>query len=686
MKTYGKTRRFTLTSLLCAILFGLTVTREATAQFASPPVVCYGQPIQLFCGGLPGCGVGTSTFTWCDESGTWSSNDKNPVISPGSPGYHSGPFYLSIIYLPEGLSSGVASVLLLTPISISGTTTNITCNGSSTGAITITPSGGQPGYGPFKWSSGQTTQNISGISAGTYTVTVSDAYLCTAIKSFTITQPAGMTVTGTTVNVLCYGLSTGAISTTTTGGTPLYNYLWNTGATTPGISNLAAGTYTITVTDANTCKSVKSSVITSPTALGANGTVANVTCYGGNNGIASFTAYGGTPPYLYHWGIGGYSQMINGLTAGRYYLTITDANMCQLFTWMDITQPTDIQITGTATGNTCTGISDGQITTTISGGSGGPAAYLWSNGQTGATAVNLPVGNYTVTVTNAAGCTKVSQLFTIQTRFLSPGAAGAVTGPSVVGKGASGVVFSTTAIANATRYGWSLPFGATISDSSNPTAIVVNFSENAISGVVTVRGINQCGNGASSPDFNLTVLPVNLALENITHSFSVYCYDALQTITVAGGGSSFVVQGSASVTLVAGTNILYYPGTKVASGGYLHGYIATNGTFCTYVVPPLVGNQSSTGIEKTAEIEIMKSPRTLVYPNPTAGTCTIEVIENRSDQVKVEVYSMDGVAVLTKVIKGASKCTINLENFHPGMYLVHVTTDTEHAIVKLIKL
>jgi len=685
MKTCCKTRRFTLTSLLCAILFVLTVTRVATAQPA-PPVVCDGQPFQLFCGGLPGCGVGTSTFTWCDESGTWSSNDENPVISPGSPGYHSGPFYLSIMYLPEGLSSGVVIVTIFTPISVSGTTTNIACNGSSSGAITITPNGGQPGYGPFKWSNGQTTQNISGITAGTYTVTVTDANLCTAMKSFTITQPSKMTVSGAPVNIPCYGLSTGAIFTTTTGGIAPYTYLWNTGATIPGISNLAAGNYTITVTDANNCKSVKSSVITSPTALGASGMFTNVTCYGGNNGTASFTAYGGTPPYTYHWSVGAYTQMISGLTTGRYYVTITDANLCSMITWWDITQPTDIQIIGTATGNSCSGISDGQITTTISGGSVGPTAYLWSNGQTGSTAVNLPAGNYTVTVTNTAGCTKVSQLFAIQTRFQSPGAASAVSGPDIVGQGATGVVFSTAAIANATSYSWSLPYGATISDFSNPTAIVVNFSESAISGVVKVHGINQCGDGASSPDFNVTVLPVNIFLENITHSYGVTCYDALQTISVAGGGSTFVVQGLASVTMVAGTNILFYPGTKVGPGGYLHGYISASGPYCSPVAPPLIGNQLSTGIEKTAEIEIMKSPRTLVYPNPTTGTCIIEVKENKSDQIHVEVYSMDGVAVLTKVIKGASKCTINLENFHPGMYLVHVTTDTEHAIVKLVKL
>jgi len=406
MKTfYNKILSLKILKLPALIFFLLALSYNVRAQYALPPVVCDGQPIQLFCGGLPGCGVGTSTFTWVDEAGTWYSNDENPVIFPGSPGYHGGQFYLSIQYLPEGLSSGVASVVLLTPFSVSGTITPLACNGASTGAITITPNGGQPSYGPYAWSNGKTTKDITGLSAGTYTVTVTDANNCTASRSFTINAPIAISISGSQTNVVCNGSSTGSITTTVSGGAPSYSYLWNTGGTASSINNLSVGTYTVSVTDQNNCTATKTFTITQTNAMSVTFGGTNISCFGGNNGAISTTVTGGTSGYTYNWSNGGTTRNISGLTAGTYFVTITDFNLCTKTSSFAVTQPSDITVSGTPVNIVCFG-NLGQITANVSGGSGGLTSYLWNNGQTAATATGLTAGSYTVTVTNAAGCTK----------------------------------------------------------------------------------------------------------------------------------------------------------------------------------------------------------------------------------------------------------------------------------------
>ena len=129
------------------------------------------------------------------------------------------------------------------------------CFGASTGAINLTPSGGTTPY-TYTWSNGATTQDLSGIAAGTYTVVVNDANGssggCTATTTVTITQPAAaLTLSSTQVNVLCNGATTGSIDLTPAGGTAPYAYAWSNGATTQDLTGLAAGTYTVNVTDAN---------------------------------------------------------------------------------------------------------------------------------------------------------------------------------------------------------------------------------------------------------------------------------------------------------------------------------------------------------------------------------------------------------------------------------------------------
>ena len=155
-----------------------------------------------------------------------------------------------------------------TPLVIAETHVNVDCNGNSTGSIDITVTGGTaPSSLSYAWSNAAVTEDINTLAAGTYTVTVTDGNGSTATTSVTITEPAVLAASGVTTDVLCNGNSTGAIDLTVSGGTAPYNFVWSNGATTEDVSGLAAGTYTVTVDDANGCDPVYTFTITEPSAL-----------------------------------------------------------------------------------------------------------------------------------------------------------------------------------------------------------------------------------------------------------------------------------------------------------------------------------------------------------------------------------------------------------------------------------
>src|SRR5205085_7835021 len=130
---------------------------------------------------------------------------------------------------------------------------NVSCKGGSNGSIDITPAGGTAPY-TYLWNTLAISQDISGLTAGTYSVVVTDAKNCTKNASFTINQPAAsLSVPGTTVDVTCNGGSNGSIDITPAGGTAPYTYLWNNLAISQDLSGLTAGTYSVVVTDAKNC-------------------------------------------------------------------------------------------------------------------------------------------------------------------------------------------------------------------------------------------------------------------------------------------------------------------------------------------------------------------------------------------------------------------------------------------------
>jgi len=229
------------------------------------------------------------------------------------------------------------------PTAISGSTvvTNVACNGGSTGAINLTPTGGTAPY-TFLWNGGATTEDRTGLAAGSYSVTITDANGCTGVVNATVTQPTVLTASTTVTNVACNGGSNGSAAVSVSGGTAPYNYAWSNNATTAIITGIAAGTYSVVITDANSCSITRNFTVTQPTAMTATVTQTNVTCNGGNNGSATVNVTGGAGGYTYLWSNNATTASINGLTAGVYNVTITDANACTIVKTVTITQSSAI--------------------------------------------------------------------------------------------------------------------------------------------------------------------------------------------------------------------------------------------------------------------------------------------------------------------------------------------------------
>ena len=347
---------------------------------------------------------GTAPYTY-----SWSTTPVQTTAT--ATGLVGGTYTVIVTDANSCTSSTSVTIIEPTAISISIASTDIGCNGATTGDATATPSGGTGAY-TYLWSNGGTTDMINTLAAGTYTVTVSDANSCTSSASVTISQTAGFTITQSTSDVDCNGASTGAATVGVSGGTAPYMFLWSDGQTTATASALMAGTYTVTISDNNTCSATASFTITEPTALAStiSGST-NVLCHGATTGNATVTATGGTAGYTYSWSTAPAqtTQTATGLVAGTYTVTVTDSKACTSTSEVTITESSAVVITLAPTPVVCNNAGDGTIDATVTGGVS-PYVYVWSNGSTNQDITGLVGGTYTVTVTDANLCVNTASV------------------------------------------------------------------------------------------------------------------------------------------------------------------------------------------------------------------------------------------------------------------------------------
>ncbi len=300
----------------------------------------------------------------------------------------------------------------------------LSCFGDCDGVINISPSGGSGDY-QYAWSSveggsvpvGQeNNQNLTGLCAGSYSITITDSFFpdCNWSEIITITEPEQeLTIDEIFINdqLTCFGDCDGSIDINVLGGTGDYLYNWSNGETTEDLTNLCAGSYSVIIEDENGCQINASYQIIQPDEpLSLEGITIENTCFGGNNGSVDATVTGGYENYSYSWSSGQTTEDISELTAGIYTLTVTDDNGCVIEESFEIFEPEELQVTIETSDNngfhiSCFGGSDGTINLTPSGGSGS-YSILWSTGQTSEDLVGLFSGIYDVTITdiNDANC------------------------------------------------------------------------------------------------------------------------------------------------------------------------------------------------------------------------------------------------------------------------------------------
>ncbi len=260
------------------------------------------------------------------------------------------------------------------------------------------------GTSSFVWENSNTTlTERTNLNAGNYAVTITNS-TCQRSFATTIAEKEQIIVSETIDNLACNGDNSGRISLAVSGGTSPYSYTWDNDTESATIENLAAGEYSCTVSDRNSCSATNSYTVSQPEILSAQANPIDITCHGANNGAISLTVNGGTPQYTYHWNDNNAEANRTNLPVGSYSVTITDNHNCSTTATASISQPTALNVNGNATNISCYGRNDGAISISVSGGTE-PYDYQW-NGQTAeANPTNLSAGNYSLVVTDANTCT-----------------------------------------------------------------------------------------------------------------------------------------------------------------------------------------------------------------------------------------------------------------------------------------
>ncbi len=368
------------------------------------------------CGSADGTASATPSGGTAPYTYAWSTGSINSSISGLAPGSYS----VTVTDADGCAAVGTANIGGSPDITLTSMGIDPDCGSQDGGTAIVMAFDGTPPF-TFLWSNGATMGVTSDLDPGTYTVTVTDAAGCTATTSVVINAGGNLDVSISSTNPLCNGSSDGSLTATANNGTAPYSYLWSNGATTATVSNAPAGDYTVTVTDATGCTGVANSTLTQPNQLNLTLASTDAGCGGDTNGTATSTVDGGTSPYTYIWSNGATTANLTGLAAGTYTLTVTDNNGCTAESSVTISESESPTVTASVTNPNTTG-NNGEATAVASGGTA-PYTYLWSDGQTTATATGLSPGIYTVTVTDANGCTAVASIEILDNcdNFTDPG-------------------------------------------------------------------------------------------------------------------------------------------------------------------------------------------------------------------------------------------------------------------------
>ena len=583
-----------------------------------------------------GCGSNTGTAAINVTSGTpsytyvWSNGGTASSIS----NLGAGTYTVTVNDSHSCSTTASATVTSSGALNLTPSSNNINCFGALTGSASVTVSNGTQPY-VYHWSNGASTPALTNVAAGTYTVTITDNTGCSATASQTLTQPSALNVSVTPTNASC-GLLNGSASATTSGGTSAYNYVWSSGSTSPAISNVAAGTYTLTVTDAHNCVTVSSVTIGSTSPFNTTKSSANINCFGNANGTASVTVSSGTLPYTYLWSNGGTTSSVSNLTAGNYFVTVTDGSTCQHVDSFTITAPTALSAQVNPTNVLCNGNNTGSASASVSGGTANYTLH-WFDNSNGNSVSNLSAGNYSVTVTDANNCSTVSNFSITEPSALSASSVST----NALCFGAQNGTATVTAVGGTSAYSYLWCNGVT-------TPSANNLSSGSCS--VTVTDANGCSTSSSVNISQPSQIQVVTSSANSTNSQS---NGNASFDNITGGTSPYTYNWSNGGT----TQTIF----NLNAGSY--GVTITDANGCTLATNVVV--QDVTGINSLNADNAIS-----VYPNPAKEILTIESKQSLISEIKLT--DVLGQLVLQQGSLRVNRSELNVSALPAGVYLLEV--------------
>ena len=529
-KMCSTTQSFTLTDTASTIVIGTpTIT----------PVSCNGGNNGALTASASG-GTGALSYSWTGPGGFNFVSRTIDMLRIGT--------YNLTVYDGSGCYRTTSyEITQPTLLTIAPSVTNVKCKRESTGAIILNASGGTGTLG-FAWTgTSATTQNISNLKAGAYNVVITDGNGCTRAQAFTVTEPSDSlkVLSANVTKITCFGGSTGAVALTVGGGTQPYQFAWSGpsgfNSTAQNISTLVAGTYRLTLTDANLCTFITSYAVDANPAIVINGSVSDATR--SPNGTISLTVTGGTPQYSYLWsgqGVNPTSQNQTGLCPGSYSVSVTDAVGCRevkSFTVSgECSTPLTFSILITPAG--CPGQNLGRLELTVTGGAE-PLTYTWKNATDDIigrdrTLTGMTAGNYTIIVQDRIGQSK-TQTYTVLGSQTAVKIASLAVSPETC-TGADGAI-ALTVIGGVEQYKY---FWADLSGDNQPrdrpNIRAGNYS-------VQIKDANGC-----LKDTNNLVVPRNpCQLVTITTKKDVKCFgdsNGSITVNIQNGEPGYVIRWS----------------------------------------------------------------------------------------------------------------------------------------------
>ncbi len=408
----------------------VTVNPAISANITIAQIDCFGanngEIMTNITGGVPFSTGTPYILSWTGPAGFTSSNTTISNLTPGD-------YTLSV--QDEGGCPFSETYTITEPDALTltvDTENSISCFGANDGEIAITIAGGTPNY-TYSWTRNgipfSMNEDISNLTAATYEITVTDANGCGPVtQTFVITEPNELFASLVNqTNVACFGETSGAIDVNVTGGSPTetapgvfeYTYAW-TGpdgftSTDQNLTNLAGGTYNLTVTDANGCDDTLSVLIMQPDEIVITFTSTEPLCFDDNNGSITITSItGGSGSYTIAWSNLGEGLSQTNLSAGDYTITVTDTNNCTASVTVTIPPPISFTLAPVVQQVSCFGANDGSINLNFQGGQE-PIDFAWTDDPTAGTERNnLGPGAYTVNITDATPCSYTETFIIIQ--------------------------------------------------------------------------------------------------------------------------------------------------------------------------------------------------------------------------------------------------------------------------------